>query len=85
MKGLFSKVMIVITGAIALFGISVANVKASLPDITSKSALYLEHGKQINSDMASMSWHSSHVSHGSHGSHGSHFSHESHASHSSGY
>jgi len=45
MKGLFSKVMIVIAGVAAIFGISVANVTASAPDISGKSALYLEHGK----------------------------------------
>ena len=77
MKGLFVKLMVVITGACALFGISVSNVKASVPDISSKSALYLEHGKQINNAMDIQVGHGSHVSHGSHGSHGSHVSHGS--------
>ncbi|KIE18245.1 hypothetical protein DS62_12455 [Smithella sp. SC_K08D17] len=72
MKGLFSKVMIVIAGVAAIFGISVANVTASAPDISGKSALYLEHGKQIsNSSIGSESWHSSHASHASHVSHSS--------------
>ena len=76
MKGLFSKVMGVIVGVVALFGISVANVKASVPDISGKSALYLEHGKHISSDITNLSGHESHVSHASH---------ESHSSHGSGY
>ena len=78
MKGLFSKIMGVIIGFVALFGISVANVTASVPDISSKSALYLEHGKSIGSSIDTfLSWHSSHASHGSHSSHGSHTSHSS--------
>ena len=76
MKVLFSKVMGVIVGLVALFGISVANVTASVPDISGKTALYLEHGKHISSDIANVSGHESHASHASH---------ESHASHSSGY
>ena len=72
MKGLFSKVMVVIAGAVALFGFSVANVTASVSDISGKSALYLEHGKQISSVIANASWHSSHASHESHASHASH-------------
>jgi hypothetical protein len=76
MKGLFSKVMVVIAGAVAFFGISTANVTASVSDISGKSALYLEHGKQINSDIINTSWHESHASH---------HSHHSHHSHSSGY
>jgi len=82
MKCLYSKVTGIIIGAVAFFGISVSNVPASVPDISDKSALYLEHGKSIDSSMGTLSWHGSHVSHGSHGSHGSHVS---HASHSSGW
>jgi hypothetical protein len=76
MKGLFSKVLGVIVSAVALFSISVTNVKASTPDITGKSALYLEHGKSIASSIDTINWHTSHASHESH---------ESHVSHSSGY
>ncbi len=72
MKGLFSKVMVFFAGAVALFGISVANVTASVPDISGKQALYLEHGKSIGSSIDTLSWHTSHGSHGSHGSHVSH-------------
>ena len=77
MKGLFSKVMVFFAGAVALFGISVANVTASVPDISGKSALYLEHGKSIGSSIDTLSTLSWHTSHGSHGSHGSHVSHGS--------
>lgn len=73
MKGLFSKGMGVIVGLVALFGISVANVTASVPDISGKKALYLEHGKSIgSSSIDTLSWHTSHGSHESHGSHVSH-------------
>lgn len=72
MKGQFSKVMGVIVGLVALFGISVANVTASVPDISDKAALYLEHGKAIGNSIDTLNWHTSHVSHGSHGSHVSH-------------
>ena len=74
MKGLFSKVMGLIVGVVALFGISVANVKASVPDINGKSALYLEHGKSIGSSIGTVCDHESHWSHASHGSHDSHSS-----------
>jgi len=74
MKGLFSKVMIVIAGAFAVLGVSVANVPASVSDISSKSALYLEHGKALGSGMDTTNWHSSHASHESHASHASHVS-----------
>lgn len=74
MKGLFSKIMGVIVSSIALFGISAANVTAAVPDISSKSALYLEHGKSIGSGIDAANWHSSHVSHESHASHASHVS-----------
>ena len=72
MKSLFSKAMVLLAGAAAFLGISVANVNASAPfqasvkGITSKSALYLEHGKQINNSIGTESWHGSHGSHGSH-------------------
>ena len=72
MKGLFSKVMGVIAGLVALFGISAANVTAAVPDISGKSALYLEHGKSIGSSTDLISQHVSHSSHGSHVSHTSH-------------
>lgn len=72
MKGLFSKVMGVIVGLVALSGISVATVTAAVPNIGDKSALYLEHGKFIGSSIISA--HGSHVSHGSHESHSSHVS-----------
>jgi len=72
MKGLFSKVMGVIAGLVALSGISVATVTASVPDISDKSALYLEHGKSIGSSIICQ--HGSHASHSSHGSHQSHVS-----------
>jgi len=72
MKGLFSRVMGVIVGLVALSGISVANVTASVPDISDKSAFYLEHGKSIGSSI--ICEHGSHVSHGSHESHSSHVS-----------
>ena len=76
MKGLFSKVIGVIASSVALFGISVANVTPAVPvaDITGKSALYLEHGKSIDSSIDTLSWHSSHASHESHASHASHAS-----------
>lgn len=74
MKSLFGKIIGVIAGVTALLGISVANVTAAVPDISGKTALYLENGKSIGSNMGTTSehWsHSSHVSHGSHTSHGS--------------
>lgn len=73
MKGILTKVIGVIAGAIALFGISIAAPASS--NITGKSPLFLEHGKTIGSN-TTIDWHSSHASHESH---------ESHASHSSGY
>jgi hypothetical protein len=73
MKNLISKAMGVIAGLIALFGISAANVTAAVPDISSKSALYLEHGKYMGSSVDTVNGHHSHHSH------------ESHTSHSSGY
>jgi hypothetical protein len=75
MKGLFSKAIIIIAGIGALLGVSVADVRASVPDISEKSALFLEQWK--STDSSSIAWHSSHESHGSHGSHGSHASHNS--------
>lgn len=74
MKGLFSKVMGVIAGLVALSGISVANVTASVQDISGKSALYLEHGKTLAAAAPIISDHESHASHVSHGSHHSHSS-----------
>jgi hypothetical protein len=77
MKGLLSKVVVVVAGAAALFGISANNVIAmtSAPDISSKSALYLEHGKSIgNSPLNGFNDHYSHSSHESHSSHYSHYS-----------
>lgn len=76
MKGIFSKVLGVIAGGVALFGISATNVPASTPNVNAKSALYLVHGKYIDNSADALNWHYSHESHGSH---------ESHASHSSGY
>jgi hypothetical protein len=72
MKAFLRKVMVVIVGAVALFGISAANVTASVSNISGKSALYLEHGKSIDGSVDSVSWHTSHGSHESHGSHVSH-------------
>ena len=75
MKGLFSKVVGVVAGLAALFGVSVANVTAAVPDISAKSPLYLEHGKSMGSAASTIVCdHDSHASHGSHGSHGSHSS-----------
>ena len=76
MKGLFSKVMGVIAGIVALSGISAANITTSIPNISDKSPLYLEHGKSIASSMGPICDHMSHASHSSH---------HSHHSHSSGY
>jgi hypothetical protein len=77
MKGLFGKVLGVTAGLAALFGVSVTTVTASVPNVSSKSALYLEHGKSMgNSTNAIICDHESHESHASHASH---------ASHSSGY
>jgi hypothetical protein len=84
MKSLFSKVMVAVAGVAALFGISVNNVMAmtsapvpaSVTEITSKSPLYLEHGKSMGG-INVFNDHESHSSHESHGSHGSHGSHES--------
>ena len=73
MKSLFGKVIGVIAGVAALFGISVANVTAAVPDISNKSALYLEHGKHIGSSIVVYD-HESHASHASHSSHRSHYS-----------
>jgi hypothetical protein len=80
MKGLFSKLMVVLAGTMAIFGISAGKVNASVssPDSSSKSALYLEHGKHIGGN-------STIYDHDSHWSHSSHDSHASHYSHSSGY
>jgi hypothetical protein len=84
MRGLFNKVVVVVAGAAAFLGISVANVTASVPtsvpEITSKSALYLEHGKSINGNMNTLNGFSDHESHYSHSSHESHSSHRSHYS-----
>ena len=84
MKSLFSKLILLVAGVAAFLGISVANVAASAPassvtEITGKSVLYLEHGKQINHGVVNENWHESHYSHYSHESH------ESHSSHYSGY
>jgi hypothetical protein len=81
MKGLFSKVMVVIASAAAFLGISAANVTASQPssvsEITGKSALYLEHGKSIGSSISIVNGFNDHYSHSSHESHASHRSHYS--------
>ena len=81
MKSFFSKLMLIVAGATAIFGISVANAPASTPvsvsEITSKSALYLEHGKSISDNIGATNWHNSHASHESHASHASHASHRS--------
>jgi len=84
MKGLFTKVMGVIAGLIAFSGISVANVKASVPNapaslsgLSEKPLLYLEHGKSLGGSIDTR------IS--QHWSHSSHSSHASHSSHSSGY
>ena len=89
MKSLFSKVIAIVAGATAFLGISVNNVMAmasppssqpaSITEITSKSPLYLEHGKSIVGNMLAYddgghSSHSSHESHSSHASHASHYS-----------
>ena len=80
MKSLLSKLVFLFAGAIAFFGISTANLTAAaFPDINSKSALYLEHGKSIGG-IGTDNWHESHASHASHGSHASHASHVSHSS-----
>lgn len=72
--------MVLATGVATFLGISLANVQASVPtsvdEITSKSALYLEHGKQFSGGEVTENYHSSHRSHESH---------ESHYSHRSGY
>jgi hypothetical protein len=81
MKGLFSKAIVVIAGVAAFLGISVANVTASVPtsvkEITSKSALYLEHGKSISDSSNTLNGFNDHYSHSSHESHSSHRSHYS--------
>jgi len=82
MKGVFSKVGIIIAGLVAIFGISAGNAKVSVLDLSNKAPLYLEHSKAIDSDHGVLAWHSSHVSHQSHWSHSSH---QSHASHQSGW
>jgi hypothetical protein len=75
MKSLFSKAMVLIAGVAAFLGISVTNVaapspaSASVTSISSKAALYLEHGKQIFSNMAIENRYRSHHSHHSHRSH----------------
>ncbi len=81
MKGLLGKVMGVIAGLAAFSGITAANVTASVPNVTasvsnisSKSPLYLEHGKFIGSTADLIC---QHVSHSSHESHQSHYSHRS--------
>lgn len=74
MKGLFSKVIGTIAGVVALFGISVANVRAAVPDISDKTPLYLEHGKSVGNSIGTASDHESHWSHESHASHRSHSS-----------
>lgn len=76
MKSLLSKVIILIAGVAALFGMSVTNVTAISPasNITGKSALYLEHGKSIGSNISGYNDHESHYSHESHRSHYSHYS-----------
>jgi hypothetical protein len=71
-KGLYSKVVIAAAGLVALFGISAGNARASVPNVSGKTALYLVHGKSIGSNMGILvSQHESHVSHGSHVSHSS--------------
>lgn len=72
MKKLFGKMSLIVAAAVALFGISASNLRASISNIDDKTPLYLEHGKQITAgiDFA----HGSHVSHGSHESHHSHYS-----------
>jgi hypothetical protein len=74
MKGLFNKVMVCIAGVVALFGISATNVRALVPDINSKTALYLEHGNSISSNVDAPIVQADHASHASHHSHHSHHS-----------
>ena len=81
MRNLLGKVIGVILGIIALFGISAVGVAASVPNnISSKTALYLEHGKSINNNVGTLNYQDD-----SNLNHVSHSSHASHSSHSSGY
>ncbi len=90
MRRLMTKVMIVLGGLAAAFGISISNVHANKPTpiateinkITETSPLYLDHSVNIFSVQIGdqMSWHYSHSSHESHWSHQSHHSHHSHYS-----
>jgi hypothetical protein len=71
MKNLFGKMSFVIASAVALFGVSAGNTRASSSDINDKTPLYLEHGNHITSGIVY--------------DHESHASHSSHVSHASGY
>lgn len=82
MKSFFSKIAVVVAGALAFLGMNFKDAKAFVPlnsQISEITPLYLQHAASIL-DKAVMvqDWHSSHQSHQSH------YSHESHRSHYSG-
>ena len=89
MKKLLGKIVISITGVLAVLGLTSSDVKPivkaeiEITKISETTPLYLAPAKEILSNIDNMSaWHSSHYSHGSHQSH---VSHQSHYSHYSGY
>jgi hypothetical protein len=75
MRVLFKKLVVVLAGVIALFGISVSSATASVAAVNKDTPFYLENGSySTGSSVDIANWHSSHVSHGSHVSHHSHYS-----------
>jgi len=84
-KRFIEKMMVVVGGLLAVFGITSGNAKAFIPaskdkmvNISKQTPLYLKHAKDFQLEMKNMlTWHYSHASHQSHYSHRSHYSHYS--------
>lgn len=69
MRSLIGRISFVFASLIALLGISAGNLMASPSDVSGKTPLYLEHGKQTTRGIVY-----DHESHHSHHSHHSHYS-----------
>ena len=86
MKSFLSKLLVPLTGMLALLGVSSGDVKARvdtetyLSKVTEQTPLYLAHAQDLTQAQGELAGHYSHYSHGSHQSHYSHQSHQSHYS-----
>jgi len=92
MKRFLGKVIISVTGVLAVLGLTSIDAKPtikhdpSIQKISETTPLYLIPAKEISQSAANMTaWHTSHQSHWSHSSHQSHESHQSHYSHYSSW